>query len=739
MNKEHISKIAIELNLNFKQVFATSKLLQEEATVPFIARYRKEATGSLNEVEITNIRDRLNQLFELDKRRDVVLKSLEERELLTDELKEKINSAETMTELEDIYLPYRPKKRTRATVAKEKGLEPLAKIIFLQEDLNLSEEAEKYLNKEKSVDTEEDALSGARDIIAEWINEDKATREKMRGLFASQSVITSKIVSGKEKEGSKYKDYFEWKEPSDKAPSHRILAMFRGENESFLKLNINPPEENAFEILERQFLKGCSDCSEQVKIAAHDSYKRLLSPSMETELRTNLKERADKDAILIFSNNLRQLLLTPPLGQKNVLAIDPGFRTGCKIVCLDKQGKLLHHETIYPHHSNKQKEEAEKKLIELCLKFNTEIIAIGNGTAGRETEEFASKIEFNNDIPVVMVNESGASVYSASKAAREEFPGYDATVRGSVSIGRRLMDPLSELVKIDPKSIGVGQYQHDVNQNLLKQKLDDVVLSCVNNVGVELNTASKQLLSYVSGLGPKLAQSIVEHRNQNGPIKTREGLKKIHRFGDKAFEQSAGFLRIHNGENPLDASSVHPESYHVVYQIAKDLKCSVNDLIINQNIQKNIDVEKYITDTVGLPTLEDIKAELKKPGRDPRDKYEVFKFSENVDKIEDLKPGMKLQGVVTNITAFGAFIDVGVHQDGLIHISEIADRFVKDIADILKVHQKVEVTVLEIDVTRKRIKLSLRGNKPAAPKKKKKKIDENLQLNKLFEKFGKKK
>lgn len=738
MNKDHISKIAAELQLNFKKVLATSKLLQEDATVPFIARYRKEATGSLDEVEITSIRDRLNQLFELDKRRDAILKSLEERELLTDELKEKINSAETMTELEDIYLPYRPKKRTRATVAKEKGLEPLAKTIYAQEDINLSEEAGKYLNKEKGVETEEDALSGARDIIAEWINEDKATREKMRGLFTSLSVISSKIISGKEEEGSKYKDYFEWKEPADKAPSHRILAMLRGENESFLKLNIIPPEENAIEIVERQFLKGSNDCSEQVKIAAHDCYRRLLSSSMETELRTTLKERADKEAIKIFSDNLRQRLLAPPLGQKNVLAIDPGFRTGCKVVCLDKQGKLLHHDIIYPHHSDKQKEEAEKKLIELCSKFKTEIIVVGNGTAGRETEEFARNIKFKNDIPVVMVNESGASVYSASKVAREEFPDYDATVRGSVSIGRRLMDPLSELVKIDPKSIGVGQYQHDVNQNLLKQKLDDVVLSCVNNVGVELNTASKQLLSYVSGLGPKLAQSIVEYRNQNGPIKTRKGLKEIQRFGDKAFEQSAGFLRIHDGENPLDASAVHPESYHIVNQIAEDLNCSVKDLIVNQNIQKNINVEKYITDTVGLPTLEDIKAELKKPGRDPREKYEVFRFSENVEKIEDLKPGMKLQGVVTNITAFGAFVDVGVHQDGLVHISEISDRFIKDLADILRVQQKVEVTVLEVDVARKRIKLSLRGNKPAAPKKGKKKIDENLKLNKLFEKFGKK-
>ena len=738
MEKNHITKIASELNINFKQVLATAKLLQDEATVPFIARYRKEATGSLNEVEITTIRDRLNQLHELDKRRKAILKSLEERELLTDELKEKINSAETMTELEDIYLPFRPKKRTRATVAKEKGLEPLAKIIFSQEDFNLSEEAAKFLNKEKGVETEEDALSGARDIIAESVNEDKIAREKMRELFANQSVISSKIISGKEDGGSKYKDYYEWNEPSDKAPSHRILAMFRGENESFLKLDIYPPEEKAIEILEKQFIKANNDASEQVELAVQDSYKRLLSSSMETELRMTLKEKADKEAIKIFSDNLRQLLLAPPLGQKNVLAIDPGFRTGCKVVCLNRQGKLLHNDTIYPHNSKKQEEEAAKKLKELCEKFNIEIIAIGNGTAGRETENFAKNIELKKDITVVMVNESGASVYSASKAAREEFPDYDATVRGSVSIGRRLMDPLSELVKIDPKSIGVGQYQHDVNQNLLKQKLDDVVLSCVNNVGVELNTASKQLLTYVSGLGPKLAQSIVEYRNQNGPFNTREKLKEVQRLGGKAFEQSAGFLRIHNGENPLDASAVHPESYHIVNKMSKDLDCSVKELMINKNTQEKINVEKYLTDTIGLPTLEDIRTELRKPGRDPREKYEIFTFSENVEKMEDLKTGMKLPGVVTNITAFGVFVDIGVHQDGLVHISEISDKFIKDPADILKVHQKVDVTVLEIDIARKRISLSLRGNNPPAKKKKKKKIDENLQLNKLFEKFGKK-
>lgn len=738
MEKNHITKIAGELNLNFKQVLATARLLQDEATVPFIARYRKEVTGSLNEVEITTIRDRLSQLFELDKRRKAILKSLEERELLTDELKEKINSAETMTELEDIYLPFRPKKRTRATVAKEKGLEPLAKIIFSQEDFNLSEEAAKFLNQEKGVETEEDALSGARDIIAESVNENKMAREKMRELFACQSVISSKIITGKEDGGSKYKDYYEWNEPSDKAPSHRILAMFRGENESFLKLDIYPPEEKAIEILEKQFIKANNDASEQVNLAMQDSYKRLLSSSMETELRMTLKEKADKEAIKIFSDNLRQLLLAPPLGQKNVLAIDPGYRTGCKVVCLNRQGKLLHNDTIYPHNSKKQEEEARKKLKELCSKFNIEIIAIGNGTAGRETENFAKNIELDKNITVVMVNESGASIYSASKSAREEFPDYDATVRGSVSIGRRLMDPLSELVKIDPKSIGVGQYQHDVNQNLLKQKLDDVVLSCVNNVGVELNTASKQLLTYVSGLGPKLAQSIVEYRNQNGPFNTREELKEVQRLGGKAFEQSAGFLRIHNGENPLDESAVHPESYHIVNKMSKDLDCSIKELMINKNTQEKINVEKYLTDTIGLPTLEDIRAELKKPGRDPREKYEIFTFSENVEKMEDLKTGMKLPGVVTNITAFGVFVDIGVHQDGLVHISEISDRFIKDPADLLKVHQKVDVTVLEIDIARKRISLSLRGNNPPAKKKKKKKIDENLQLNKLFEKFGKK-
>jgi uncharacterized protein len=739
MNKDHTSKIASELNLKFKQVLATAKLLQDEATVPFIARYRKEATESLDEVEITKIRDRLNQLKELDKRRDVILKSLKERELLTDNLKEKIEAAKTITELEDMYLPYRPKKRTRASVAKEKGLESLARLVFSQENIDISDEAKKFLNKEKGVETKEDALSGARDIIAEWINEDKTAREKMRELYANQSVILSKIVSGKENEGSKYKDYFEWEELADKTPSHRILAMFRGENESYLKLDINPPEENALEILERHFVKGNNSASEQVKLAANDSYKRLLSLSMETELRMLLKERADKEAIKIFSDNLRQLLLAPPLGQKNVLAIDPGFRSGCKIVCLDKQGRLLHHETVYPNNSKKQEKDAEDRLLELCSKYNTEIIAVGNGTAGRETVGFAKNIKFKNNIPVFMVNESGASVYSASKTAREEFPDHDVTVRGSVSIGRRLIDPLSELVKIDPKSIGVGQYQHDVNQNLLKQNLDDVVLSCVNNVGVELNTSSKQLLTYVSGLGPKLAQSIVEHRNKNGPFKTREELKEVPRLGEKAFEQSAGFLRIHDGENPLDTSAVHPESYHIVNQMAEDLSCSVKELIVNPKIQEKLNIEKYLTDTVGLPTLEDIRAELNKPGRDPREKFEIFKFSDSIEKIEDIKPGMKLPGVITNVTAFGAFVDIGIQLDGLIHISEISDRFVKDPADILKVYQKVEVTVLDIDVVRKRINLSLRGEKPPIQKKKKGKIDENLQLNKLFEKFGKKK
>lgn len=752
MNEKHIAKISKELNLKENQVFATAKLLSEDATVPFIARYRKELTGSLDEVIITAIRDRLEQLDELDKRREAILKSLEERELLTEELKEKIDAAETLTELEDIYLPFRPKKRTRATIAKEKGLEPLATLIFEQENFDLNAEAEKFIDEEKGVKSIEEALAGARDIIAEWVNENKLAREKTRELFEKKAFVFSKVAKDKEEEGIKYKDYYDWKELAKDAPSHRLLAMYRGENENFLRLNISPDEEEAVEILNKMFIKNFASTEsvqknspqEQVLTAVKDCYKRLLSLSIETEFRGLLKEKADRAAIIVFADNLRQLLLAPPLGEKNILALDPGFRTGCKVVCLDRHGKLLHNDTIYPHTGAGQKLQAAEKIIELTEKYKTEIVAVGNGTAGRETEEFVRTIfekTGKKDIPIVMVNESGASIYSASEVAREEFPEYDVTVRGSVSIGRRLIDPLAELVKIDPKSIGVGQYQHDVNQTMLKQKLDDVVMSCVNGVGVEVNTASKQLLTYVSGLGPKLAQSIVEFRNENGAFKSREELKKVPRLKNKAFEQAAGFLRIRNGENPLDASAVHPETYHIVEKMAADIGCSVKELITFPQNQAKIDVNKYISDTVGLPTLEDIRAELAKPGRDPREKFEIFEFAKDVGKIEDLKPGMKLPGIVTNITNFGAFVDIGVHQDGLVHISEIADGYIKNPADVLKVSQKVTVKVLEVDLARKRIQLSLRtgsGEKKMEKKPKtssKEEADKKLKM--LMEKFNK--
>ena len=708
MNAKHINKIAGELKLSEKHVLAVARLLEEDATIPFIARYRKEATGSLDEVTITKIRDRLNQLFELDKRREAILKSLEERELLTDELKEKIMAAETMSVLEDIYLPYKPKKRTRATIAKEKGLEPLAELIFEQGDINCRVEAEKFIDEEKGVNNAEDALKGAGDIIAEWVNEHQEARAKIRDLFLKKGVLSSKVVRDKEEEGIKYKDYFEWEEAVKGAPSHRILAIRRGENEGFLSFNIEPPEEESLKILESIFLKGTNEASEHVKQAVHDSYKRLLSSSIETEIRAFSKAEADEDAINVFAENLRQLLMESPLGQKRVMRIDPGFRTGCKVVCLDSQGKLLAHDTIYPHDPVKKEKEAENIVLKLCKEYDMEFIAVGNGTAGRETESFVNSLDLPENTNVVMVNESGASVYSASEAAREEFPEYDVTVRGAVSIGRRLQDPLAELVKIDPKSIGVGQYQHDVDQKLLKEKLDDVVMSCVNRVGVELNTASKQLLTYVSGMGPKLAESIVEHREKEGAFESREKLKKVSGLGPKAFEQAAGFLRLMNAKNPLDTTAVHPESYHVVEKMAEDLNCSVNDLIKNEFLRKKIELRKYISDKVGLPTLKDIINELAKPGRDPREKFELFTFNEDVNSIEDLNPGMKLPGVVTNITNFGVFVDIGVHQDGLVHISEIADKFVKNPADEVKLHQKVMVTVLSVDTARKRIALSMK-------------------------------
>ena len=712
MNETHIPKIAQELSLTPKQVQATTDLLNEGATVPFIARYRKEATGSLDEVAITAIRDRLSQLMELDKRREAILKSLEERGQLTDELKEKILSAETMVVLEDIYLPYRPKRRTRATIAKEKGLEPLAQRLFSQEDMDPMAEASAFIDPEKGVESAEDALAGARDIIAEWINEDQMARARMRNFYSSKAFFKSKVVPEKEAEGIKYRDYFDWEEPVSTAPSHRILAMRRGENEGFLTLRVLPPEEEALDILDGIFVKGEGSASQHVRMAVHDGYKRLLSPSMETEIRLTTKKRADEEAIRVFIENVRQLLLAPPLGQKNVLAIDPGFRTGCKVICLDRQGKLLHTETIYPLQSEKAAADAGSKILEMCRRFHIEAIAIGNGTAGRETETFIKSLDFSKKIQLVMVNESGASVYSASEVAREEFPDQDVTVRGAVSIGRRLIDPLAELVKIDPKSIGVGQYQHDVDQGALKNSLDDVVVSCVNRVGVEVNTASKQLLTYVSGLGPQLAKGIVEYRNEHGPFQSREALKQVPRLGPKAFEQAAGFLRIRDGENPLDRSAVHPESYPIVDAMAGNLGCSVLDLMRDEKLRERIDLMQYVSDNVGLPTLNDILSELSRPGRDPREQFEVFRFAEGVEKIEDVKPGMNLPGIVTNITAFGVFVDIGVHQDGLIHISQVSNRFVKDAAEVVKVHQKVMVTVLDVDLERKRISLSMRDSQP---------------------------
>jgi len=709
MNETHISKTADELGLKESQIQAVALLLEEGATIPFIARYRKEATDSLDEVAVTAIRDRLNQLKDLDSRRETILKSLEQHGHLTDELEAKVMAAETLAVLEDIYLPYKPKRRTRATVAREKGLEPLALSVFEQIGADPQEEASAFIDAEKGVESVEDALSGARDIIAEMINENEDARARLRQLFASKGSFQSAVASDMETDGVKYKDYFEWEEPVTTAPSHRILAMRRGEKEDVLNLTVAPPEENAVEILKNLFVKGEGEDSKQVEAAVQDCYKRLLSRSMETEIRLATKERADTEAIRVFAENLRQLLLSPPLGPRRVMGLDPGFRTGCKLVCLDRQGKLLHNDVIYLH----QPEKSAELIRRLCREFETEAIAIGNGTASRETEAFVKETlasgEENRTVQVLVVSESGASVYSASETAREEFPDLDLTVRGAVSIGRRLMDPLSELVKIDPKSIGVGQYQHDVDQTALKQSLDDVVISCVNGVGVNVNTASSQLLTYVSGLGPQLAKNIVAYRDENGSFKSRKELKNVKRLGPKAFEQCAGFLRIREGENPLDTSAVHPESYHIVDLMAKDLDCTVSDMIKEAKLREKIELPKYVTDTVGIPTLKDILDELAKPGRDPREKFEEFSFADGIEKMEDLRAGMKLPGIVTNVTAFGAFVDIGVHQDGLVHISEMADRFVKDPNDVVKVQQKVNVTVVDVDIDRKRISLSMKA------------------------------
>ena len=704
------TKISKALNLSPRQVEKTIELLEGGATVPFIARYRKEVTGSLNELQIAAIRDMLIKCKELDKRRESIIQSIEEQGKLTPELKKQLLSAETMTELEDLYLPYKPKRKTRASMAIEKGLEPLANSIMLQQNIDIERLAIKYVNAEKGVADLDDALAGARDIIAERINENTVARNRMRNLYRRSAMLTAKVAKGKEEEGAKYSSWFDWEENMMKAPSHRILAMFRGENEGFLKVKIQPDDDTkAIEQLESQFVKGNNDSSQQVKMAVKDSYKRLLAPSMETEFYNILKERADVEAIKVFAENLRQLLLASPLGQKRVLAIDPGFRTGCKVVCLDAQGNLIHNETIYPFTSVREERDSVKKLENLVEAFKIEAIAIGNGTAGRETEEIVKRARFKTKVIAVMVSENGASVYSASDIARQEFPDYDVTVRGAVSIGRRLMDPLSELVKIDPKSIGVGQYQHDVNQTLLHESLNDVVVSCVNNVGVELNTASKELLSYVSGIGPVLAKKIVDHRAKKGPFASRQELLQVDRLGEKAFEQCAGFLRIRNAANPLDRSAVHPERYELVERMAKKVGASVAELVDDKELRKKINIADFVSDDCGLPTLEDIMKELDKPGLDPRTKFEVFEFDKNVSRIDDLREGMILPGIVTNITAFGAFVDVGVHQDGLVHVSQMTDKFVKDPNTVLKLHQHVMVKVTEVDVKRNRISFSMKG------------------------------
>ncbi len=720
MNELHISKIASELDLKRIQIRATAKLLDEGKTIPFIARYRKEATEGLDEVAIASIRDSLEKYIELDRRRDSILKSLVDRGELTPDLEKKIMAAETITVLEDLYLPFKPKRRTRATVAREQGLEPLADRIFDQGEIDPRAEAASFIDPEKGVGSVEEALAGARDIIAERISEDPEARTRMRDLFLIQGTLRSKASDGSEGEGSKYRDYADWSEPLSKAPSHRVMAMMRGKKEGFLILHVEPPQEKASAILEALFVRNrgkgpASPSTSEVRLALQDGYKRLLAPSMERESLSAVMERAEERAIEVFAENLRQLLLEPPLGERTVLAIDPGFRTGCKLVVLDRQGSLVAKDVIYPHPPQKDVRQSAERILDLCKKFGVEFIAVGNGTAGRETEEFLRVLKLPQDIPIVMVNEAGASIYSASKGARDEFPNEDVTVRSAVSIGRRLMDPLAELVKIDPKSIGVGQYQHDVNQTALKRKLEDVVEICVNAVGVDLNTASKELLSRVSGLGPKLAASIVRHRDNHGSFRSRKDLKMVSGLGPKAFEQAAGFLRIRDGDNPLDGSAVHPESYGIVEAMAKDLGASVEELMNDSALQRRIDPKKYISEKAGLPTLKDILAELSKPGRDPRREFEVFGFTPGVEKMEDLRPGMKLSGIVTNVAAFGAFVDVGVHQDGLVHISQLSDRFVRDPAEVVRVHQKVEVIVLDVDLDRKRISLSMRAKPEIEP------------------------
>ena len=707
MKNKTIDLIARNLGLNTTQVLNTINLLDEGATVPFISRYRKERTGSLDEVQVLQIKEQNDKYAELAKRKETILKTIDEQGQLTPDLKTRIEDCFDSVELEDIYLPYKPKRRTKATIAREKGLEPLAKIVMKQLERDPEYRANQFLCDE--VPSVEDALSGARDVIAEWVSENERARNIVRKGFDLGAYITSNIIKGKEEEAAKYRDYFDWSEPLKKCPSHRLLAMRRGENEGFLRVSISPNKERVLENLERFFVKGNNDSSEQVALAIKDSMKRLIQPSIETEFAKLSKEKADTEAINVFTENLKQLLLAPPLGQKRTLAIDPGYRTGCKVVCLDEQGNLLHNENIYPHKPQEQKKMAAKKVSSMVEMYQIDAIAIGNGTASRETEAFIKKLRYNREVRVYVVSEDGASVYSASSVARQEFPQYDVTVRGAISIGRRLMDPLAELVKIDPKSIGVGQYQHDVDQKQLKSSLDSVVELSVNAVGVNLNTASKHLLTYISGLGPQLAENITIYRKENGMFESRDALKKVPRMGPKAFEQAAGFLRIPDAKNPLDNSGVHPESYKIVSKIAKDLKCEVKDLIRSEELISKIDFKNYVTSEVGLPTLTDIKNELLKPGRDPRKPIKVFEFADCIFNITDLQVGMVLPGIVNNITKFGAFVDVGIKESGLIHISEMADRFISDPNEIVKLHQHIKVRVKELDIPRKRIQLSLKG------------------------------
>lgn len=704
--------IAAAMKLQEHRVENTLKLLQGGATIPFISRYRKEATGGMDEVQISEINDRYEKLCELAKRKETIISTIEEQGKMTAELRSRIDNCWDSTELEDIYLPFKPKRKTRAEAARQKGLEPLAIIMMMQRENNLMAKAAQFVKGE--VKDEEDALKGARDIIAEQVNEDERARNQVRNIFTRQAIITAKVVKGKEKEedAAKYRDYFDFSEPLKRCTSHRLLAIRRGEAEGILKVTISPEEdEECTDRLERQFVRGNGECSSQVAEAVKDAYKRLLKPAIETEFSALSKEKADEEAIRVFAENLRQLLLAPPLGQKRVMGIDPGFRTGCKVVCLDAQGTLLHNEAIYPHPPKSEEALAARKIVKLVEQYKIEAIAIGNGTASRETERFVTSQRYDREVQVFVVSEDGASIYSASKTAREEFPDYDVTVRGAVSIGRRLMDPLSELVKIDAKSIGVGQYQHDVDQTKLKESLDRTVESCVNLVGVNLNTASKYLLTYVSGLGPSLAQNIVDYRTENGPFASRKELLKVPRMGAKAFEQCAGFLRIPGANNPLDNSAVHPESYAIVEKMAKDMKCTVADLIKDKELRAKIDIKKYVTDTVGLPTLNDIMKELDKPGRDPRQQIQVFEFDKDVKTLDDLREGMELPGIVTNITNFGCFVDIGIKENGLVHISQLADKFVSDPTTVVSIHQHVRVRVLGIDHERKRVQLTMKGMK----------------------------